>query len=76
MGKSKALETALNYKLLSSHEHLEKCVFSPTVTPCTYGDRGFSEFQRFQSWASSCIDIDIDIVDSVVVVITVYSIRL
>ena len=28
----------------------------------------------FQSWASSCIDIDI--VDSVVVVITVYSIRL
>ena len=40
----------------------------------TYGDRGFSEFQFFQSWASSCIDIDI--VDSVVVVITVYSIRL
>ena len=39
-----------------------------------YGDRGFSEFQFFQSWASSCIDIDI--VDSVVVVITVYSIRL
>ena len=39
-----------------------------------YGDRGFSEFQFFQSWASTCIDIDI--VDSVVVVITVYSIRL
>ena len=39
-----------------------------------YGDRGFSEFQFFQSWASSCIDIDI--VDSVVVVITFYSIRL
>ena len=32
-----------------------------------YGDRGFSEFRFFQSWASSCIDIDID--DSVVVVI-------
>ena len=47
-------------------------VFSDFV----YGDRGFSEFQFFQSWASSCIDIDIDIVDSVVVVITVYSIRL
>ena len=30
MGKSKALETALNNKLLSSHEHLEKGVFSPT----------------------------------------------
>ena len=24
-----------------------------------YGDRGFSEFRFFQSWASSCIDIDI-----------------
>ena len=30
MGKSEALETALNYKLLSSHEHLKKCVFSDT----------------------------------------------
>jgi hypothetical protein len=30
-----------------------------------YGDRGFSEFRFFQSWASSCIDID----NSVVVVI-------
>ena len=40
----------------------------------TYGDRGFSEFQFFQSWASSYIDIDI--VNSVVIVITVYSIRL
>ena len=29
MGKSKALETALNHKLLSSHEHLKKCLFSP-----------------------------------------------
>ena len=29
MGKSKALETALNNKLLSSHEHLKKGVFSP-----------------------------------------------
>ena len=48
----------------------ESFVFSDFV----YGDRGFSEFQFFQSWASSCIDIDI--VDSVVVVITVYSIRL
>jgi len=32
------------------------------------GDRGFSKCLFFQSWASSCIDIDI--VDSVVVVIT------
>ena len=32
MGKCKALETALNNKLLSSHEHLEKGVFSPP--PC------------------------------------------
>ena len=39
-----------------------------------FEDRGFSDFRFFQSWASSCIDIDI--VDSVVVVITVYSIRL
>ena len=31
MGKCKALETALNNKLLSSHEHLKKGVFSP---PC------------------------------------------
>ena len=30
MGKSKALETALNNKLLSSHEHLKKGLFSPT----------------------------------------------
>ena len=29
MGKCKALETALNNKLLSSHEHLKKCIFSP-----------------------------------------------
>ena len=29
MGKSKALETALNNKLLSSHEHLKKGIFSP-----------------------------------------------
>ena len=29
IGKCKALETALNKKLLSSHEHLEKCLFSP-----------------------------------------------
>jgi hypothetical protein len=29
MGKCKALETALNNKLLSSHEHLKKGVFSP-----------------------------------------------
>ena len=34
----------------------------------------FRSFIFFQSWASSCIDIDI--VDSVVVAITVYSIRL
>jgi hypothetical protein len=39
MGKSKALETALNNKLLGSHEHLKKCIFSltplyiPTVRP-------------------------------------------
>ena len=31
MGKSEALETALNNKLLSSHEHLKKCVFSPPL---------------------------------------------
>jgi hypothetical protein len=30
MGKCKALETALNNKLLSSHEHLKKGIFSPT----------------------------------------------
>ena len=30
MGKSKALETALNNKLLGSHEHLKKGIFSPT----------------------------------------------
>ena len=30
MSKSKALETALNNKLLGSHEHLKKCIFSPT----------------------------------------------
>ena len=30
MGKSKALETALNNKLLGSHEHLKKGLFSPT----------------------------------------------
>ena len=30
MGKSEALETALNNKLLSSPEHLKKGVFSPT----------------------------------------------
>ena len=30
MGKSKALETALNKKLLSSHEHLKKCTFLVT----------------------------------------------
>ena len=29
MGKSKTLETALDNKLLSSHEHLKKCIFSP-----------------------------------------------
>ena len=31
MGKSKALETALNNKLLSSHEHLKKGIFSPPL---------------------------------------------
>ena len=31
MGKSKALETALNNKLLSSHEHLKKGVFFPPL---------------------------------------------
>ena len=38
MGKSKALETALNNKLLSSHEHLKKGVFSPppSVSPSSY----------------------------------------
>ena len=30
MGKCKALEIALNNKLLSSHEHLKKGLFSPT----------------------------------------------
>ena len=30
MGKSKALKTALYNKLLSSHEHLENVLFSPT----------------------------------------------
>ena len=35
MGKCKALETALNNKLLSSHEHLKKGVFSP-LPLCTY----------------------------------------
>ena len=30
MGKSKALKTALYNKLLSSHEHLKKGLFSPT----------------------------------------------
>ena len=36
MGKCKALETALNNKLLSSHEHLKKGVFSPppSVSVC------------------------------------------
>ena len=29
MGKSKALETALNNKLLGSHEHLKKGIFFP-----------------------------------------------
>ena len=29
MGKSKVLETALNNKLLNSHEHLKKGIFSP-----------------------------------------------
>ena len=35
MGKSKALETALNNKLLGSHEHLKKYLFSqaPTLKP-------------------------------------------
>ena len=33
MSKSKALETALNNKLLGSHRHLKKGIFSPT--PCT-----------------------------------------
>ena len=38
MGKSKALETALNNKLLSSHEHLKKGIFSPppSVEPSTH----------------------------------------
>ena len=31
MGKCKALETALNNKLLSSHEHLKKGIFSPPL---------------------------------------------
>ena len=31
MVKSEALETALNNKLLSSHEHLKKGVFSPPL---------------------------------------------
>ena len=31
MSKSKALETALNNKLLGSHEHLKKGPFSPTA---------------------------------------------
>ena len=34
MGKSKALETALNNKLLGSHEHLKKGLFSPTRPVC------------------------------------------
>ena len=42
MGKSKALETALNNKLLGSHEHLKKCVFSPPLpaVPPMAGARG------------------------------------
>ena len=31
MVKCKALETALNNELLSSHEHLKKCIFSPPL---------------------------------------------
>ena len=38
MGKSEALETALNNKLLSSHEHLKKCVFSPPSCNCSILD--------------------------------------
>ena len=34
-----------------------------------YGDRRFSEFRFFQSWGSSCIDIDIDDVRCSVVVV-------
>ena len=30
MGKYKALETARKKKLLSSHEHLKKCIFQPS----------------------------------------------
>ena len=33
----------------------EDLIFSDFV----YGDRGFSEFRFFLSWASSCVDIDI-----------------
>jgi len=32
MGKSKALETALSNKLLGSHEHLKKGLFSPSIS--------------------------------------------
>ena len=38
------IETLLSRTLLMEHD----------------GDHGFSEFRFFQSWASSCIDIDID----------------
>ena len=32
MSKSKALETARKKKLLSSHEHLKKCIFQPPLS--------------------------------------------
>ena len=50
----------------------EDLIFSDFV----YGDRGFSEFRFFLSWASSCVDIDIMVGVLVVFPNTDYSIRL
>ena len=44
MGKSKALETALNNKLLGSHEHLKKGIFSPPLYTNIYSAKRTIEY--------------------------------
>ena len=50
IGQCKALETALNNKLLSSHEHLKKHIFSPPCSTSTTRTRHLSQI----SIVSSC----------------------
>ena len=66
------MQTFANVGEIEDHAFNLRCMYGRfyedlIFSDFAYRDRGFSELQFFQSWASSCIDIDIvDVVGSLV----------